>query len=68
MEIFSRKKYYLLTLVMGVLIAGFALMAGPRELPGEFNHAIFNFSRITLAPIIIIGAFASLVFVIFKRS
>ena len=68
MEIFSRKKYYLLTLVVAVLIAAYALMSGPRELPGEFNPAVFSFSRITLAPILILGAFASLVFVIFKKS
>ncbi|WP_340114719.1 DUF3098 domain-containing protein [Maribellus mangrovi] len=68
MEIFSRKKYFLFTLVVVVLIAGFALMAGPKENAGEFNTAIFNVRRLTLAPLLILSAFASLVFIIFKKS
>ncbi|MFV0593905.1 MAG: DUF3098 domain-containing protein [Draconibacterium sp.] len=67
MEIFSRKKYFSLTLVLVIFIAGYALMTGPKEIPGEFNTAIFSFRRITLAPVLILGAFASLVFIIFKK-
>jgi hypothetical protein len=68
MEIFSRKKYFLFTLVLMVLIAGFALMTGPKENAEAFNAAIFNLRRLTWAPLLILGAFASLVFVIFKKS
>ena len=68
MKIFNRKKYILLGLVIILLIFGFGLMAGPTAVKGEFHDAIFNFRRITLAPIIILAAYGSMIFVIFKRK
>ncbi len=68
MKIFNRKKYILLSIVIILLIFGFALMAGPKSVPGEFNEAIFSFRRITLAPIIILGAYGCMIFIIFKRT
>ncbi len=68
MKIFNRKKYILLTLVIILLLFGFGLMAGPKHVEGEFNEAIFSFRRITLAPIIILGAYGSMIFIIFRRA
>lgn len=68
MKIFDRKKYILLGLLIILLIFGFALMAGPKALDGEFNEAMFNFRRITLAPILILVAYGSMIFLIFKRK
>lgn len=68
MEIFSRKKYFLLTLVLLVLTAGYALMAGPAKVPAEFNAEMFSFRRITLAPIVILLAYGLLIFVIFRKK
>lgn len=68
MEIFNRKKYILLGLVIILLILGFGLMAGPKSVDGEFNEALFNFRRITLAPILILAAYGSMIFLIFKRK
>jgi len=67
MEIFSRKKYILFILVLAFLIAGYALMAGPTRVADGFDPTIFSFRRLTLAPVVILGALASLVFVIFKK-
>lgn len=67
MEIFNRKKYFLLILVLVLLLAGYALMAGPAGNTDEFNPAIFSFRRLTLAPLVILGTLASLVFIIFKK-
>ncbi len=68
MKIFDRKKYILLGLVIILLIFGFALMAGPKTIDGEFNEALFDFRRITLAPILILAAYGSMIFLIFKRK
>lgn len=68
MNIFSRKKYILLTLVIILLTVGYALMAGPTKTTWEFNEAIFSFRRITLAPIVILGAYGLLVFTIFTKK
>ena len=68
MEIFSRKKYLLLALVIILLIMGFGLMTEPKSVEGEFNDAIFSFRRIMLAPIIILSAYGSMIFLIFKRK
>lgn len=67
MEIFNRKKYFSLILVVLLLGLGYALMAGPTKVAGEFNEAVFSFRRITLAPIVIIGAYGLLVFIIFRK-
>ena len=68
MKVFDRKKYILLGLLIVLLILGFALMAGPESVDGEFNAALFNFRRITLAPILILAAYGSMIFLIFKRK
>ncbi|WP_394698133.1 DUF3098 domain-containing protein [uncultured Draconibacterium sp.] len=68
MEIFNRKKYLLLALVIILLIIGYGLMSGPKAVEGEFNNAIFSFRRITLAPIVILAAYGSMIFLIFKRK
>ncbi len=68
MEIFNRKKYLLLAIVLILLIIGYALMSGPKAVEGEFNNAIFSFRRITLAPIVILAAYGSMIFLIFKRK
>jgi hypothetical protein len=67
-NIFSRRKYYLLTLVIILLTVGFVLMAGPAKTPNEFNDAIFSFRRITLAPFVILSAYGLLVFTIFTKK
>lgn len=67
-KFFGRRKYILLTLVIILLTTGFALMAGPTKIPGEFNEAIFSFRRITLAPIVIFSAYCLLVFIIFSKK
>ncbi|MDX8339083.1 DUF3098 domain-containing protein [Draconibacterium sp. IB214405] len=68
MKIFDRKKYILLGLLISLLIFGFGLMAGPEAVDGEFNVAMFSFRRLTLAPILILAAYGSMIFLIFKRK
>ena len=67
--IFTKKKYLILMLILGLLILGFVLMSGGGSSdPNVFNPEIFSFRRITLAPLIIIGSYSAFIWLIFKKS
>jgi len=67
--IFTKKKYLILMLILGLLILGFVLMSGGGSSdPNVFNPEIFSFRRITLAPLIIIGSYSALMWLILKKS
>jgi hypothetical protein len=67
--IFTKKKYLILMLILGLLILGFVLMSGGGSNdPNVFNPEIFSFRRITLAPLIIIGSYSALMWLILKKS
>ncbi len=54
----SKKNYILMGVGIILLALGFLLMAGGKsEDPNVFNPEIFNFRRITLAPIIVLAGF-----------
>ncbi|MBR4149686.1 MAG: DUF3098 domain-containing protein [Rikenellaceae bacterium] len=62
------RNYVLMLIGFAVIVLGFVLMAGGgSESPEEFNYAMFNFRRITLAPILVIGGFAFEIYAIMKR-
>ena len=62
------RNYLLMLIGFAVIVLGFVLMAGGgSESPEEFNYAMFNFRRITLAPILVIGGFAFEIYAIMKR-
>ena len=67
MEIFDRKKYILLIIVLLILFAGYVLMAGPTPEKDQFNTDIYSFRRITLAPIIILMSYGGIIFLILKK-
>jgi len=67
--IFTKKKYLILMLILSLLILGFILMSGGGSSdPNVFNPEIFSFRRITLAPLIIIGSYSALMWLILKKS
>ena len=67
--IFTKKKYLILMLILSLLILGFVLMSGGGSSdPNVFNPEIFSFRRITLAPLIIIGSYSALMWLILKKS
>jgi len=67
--IFTKKKYLILMLILSLLILGFILMSGGGSNdPNVFNPEIFSFQRITLAPLIIIGSYTALMWLILKKS
>ncbi len=67
--IFSKNKYLFLLLIVSFLILGFILMSGGGSAdPNQFSDEIFSFRRITLAPLLIIGSYISLIWLILKKS
>lgn len=57
-----------LILLIGLLILGFILMSGGgSDDPNIFDDEIFSFRRITLAPILIIGSYSAMIWLILKK-
>lgn len=67
--IFQKKKHIGLILIISLLTLGFILMSGGKSAdPNVFNEEIFSFRRITLAPVIILGSYIGLIWLILKKS
>lgn len=65
---FRRENYILLFIGLGVMAIGFLLMLGGKsENPQVFNESIFNFQRLTLAPILILAGYIIEIFAIMKK-
>ena len=66
---FSRQNYRLLIIGIVLIALGFIFMiGGGTDDPNIFNYKIFNFQRLTLAPILILAGFIVEIFAIMKRS
>lgn len=64
----GKKNYILMLIGFVVIVAGFVLMTGGgSDNPDEFNYAMFNWRRITLAPIVVLAGFAFEIYAIMKR-
>lgn len=65
---FSKENYKLLIIGIVIIVIGFILMAGGgADSPKEFNPEIFNFRRITLAPVVALAGFAFVIYAIMKK-
>lgn len=65
---FTKKNYYIL--VAGIILIGLGyllMIGGGSDNPEEFNKAIFNFQRITLAPMICLIGFVTVIVAIMWR-
>lgn len=66
--VFQKKKYLRFILILSLLILGFILMSGGgSDDPNVFNEEMFSFRRITLAPILIVGSYAAIIWLILKK-
>ncbi len=64
----GRRNYKLMLIGLGVIVAGFVLMAGGgSDDPTVFNEKMFSFRRITLAPIVVIAGFVFEIYAIMWR-
>lgn len=56
---FGKKNYRLLFAGLALLLIGYLLMiGGGSDNPEEFSKEIFNFRRLTLAPILVLAGYA----------
>jgi hypothetical protein len=65
---FGRENYILVFVGLALVVLGFVLMlGGGSDDPKVFNDAIYNFQRLTLAPILILAGFVVEIFAIIKK-
>jgi len=66
---FTKKNYILLIVGLAFMASGLILMiGGGAENPSEFSAEIFNFQRLTLAPILLATGFIIEIFAIMSKS
>jgi len=66
--VFKQKNYLLLILGVLFIATGLILMiGGGSEDPSKFSYEIFNFRRLTLAPILIVIGFIIEIFAIMSQ-
>lgn len=64
----KKENYILLIIGFAIIMLGFVLMMGGKsDDPNVFSEKIFNFRRITLAPIIVLFGFAFEIWAIMKK-
>lgn len=64
----GKKNYLFLAIGFAIVIIGFFLMAGGKpEDPSVFNPEVFSFTRITLAPIIVVIGFIFVGYAIIRK-
>jgi hypothetical protein len=67
--VFKKKNYMILIAGLVSIFLGITLMiGGGSEDPTKFSEEIFNFQRLTLAPILIVSGFVMGVFAIMIKS
>lgn len=63
-----KKNIVLILVGLAVMVLGYVLMSGGgSDDPDFFNYEMFNFRRITLAPILILLGFGIEIYAIMKR-
>ena len=67
--VFKKKNYILLISGIVLILLGiFLMIGGESEDPTKFSDEIFNFQRLTLAPILIVSGFILEIFAIMIKS
>ena len=66
---FTKENYRLMLIGLALMALGFVLMiGGGSKDPNDFSPEIFNFRRITLAPILILAGYVVEIFAIMKKA
>lgn len=68
--LFGKENYRWMLIGLIVMALGFVCMAGGKSKdPNVFDpHQVYSFTRITLAPILILGGFVLEIFAIFRKN
>jgi membrane-bound ClpP family serine protease len=65
---FTKKNYYVLIAGIVLIVLGYILMIGGKsEDPNVFNEEVFSFQRITLAPMVCLIGFVTIIVAIMWR-
>jgi hypothetical protein len=65
---FGKENYKLLLIGLVLILVGFLLMiGGGSDDPNVFSDKIFNFRRLTLAPILVLAGYVVEIFAIMKK-
>jgi hypothetical protein len=65
---FGKENYRLLLIGLALIVLGFLLMiGGGSDDPNVFSYDIFNFQRLTLAPILILAGYVVEIYAIMKK-
>ncbi len=65
---FGKENYRLMLIGLAFIVVGFLLMiGGGSKDPKVFNPEIFDFRRLTLAPILVLAGFVTEIFAIMKK-
>ncbi|MBL7904202.1 MAG: DUF3098 domain-containing protein [Bacteroidales bacterium] len=65
---FGKENYRLMLIGLAVIALGFILMVGGgSDDPNVFNEGMFNFQRLTLAPLLILAGYVIEIFAIMKK-
>ena len=65
---FGKENYRLLLIGLALIVLGFLLMiGGGSDDPNVFSQQIFNFRRLTLAPILILAGYVVELFAIMRK-
>lgn len=64
----DKSNYILMGIGLIIIVIGFILMTGGRSNdPNVFNESMFNFQRVTLAPMLVFGGFVFEIYAILKK-
>ena len=67
--LFNKRRYRILFLSIFIIASGFIIMSGGETSdPNIFNHEIYNFRRIRLAPLIVLSGFILCIFSILYKD
>jgi hypothetical protein len=65
---FERENYKWMLIGIAIIVVGFLLMiGGGSDDPNVFNESMFNFRRLTLAPLLILAGYVVEIYAIMKK-
>ncbi len=65
---FSKENYRFMLIGIGILLLGYGLMVGGgSDDPAVFSEEIFSFRRLTLAPLVVLAGYGTILYAILKR-
>jgi hypothetical protein len=65
---FGRENFILLAISLAIIVVGFLLVSGGKTTEETgFDPSIFNTRRLTIAPIVLVIGFSSVIYAILKK-